>query len=243
MLPSVACGRFQKLLDIFQLGNATTLRKDMDECDCIISGSAALYLFHPTSFTPADIDFYVPHCGVLDFGYALYRRGYEPAQSDSDAKQPCYPSDAVISVMRLYKPGVTHSLNLVVTRDKNPFSAITQFHSTLVMNAITSNGVLSLYPLLTLSGRGVINVNNAATRRCFQKYISRGFELSFYSSAWSQFSKHDCASSAYCSKARRSINDGDVLTVPFDPTVAVVNKFSPFSWHLRALVCDLLQDV
>lgn len=240
MLPSDARARFRKLLNIFQLGDAASLRSAMDECRCIISGSAALYMFHPKAFIPADIDFYVPRCGALDFEYALYQRGYKPVNRNGEPKEPQYPSDAIFTVLRLYKVGVAQSLNLVITRDHNPFSAVTAFHSTLVMNAITSDAVVSLYPFLTLSGRGLINIDNPATRRCFAKYIERGFQLSVYASAWWPFAKHDCATSGYCNGAQRSLEDQDVLSIPFDPTHTVVNQnFTPFSWRLSARECDM----
>lgn len=76
----------------------------------------------------------------------------------SHTTQVCYPSDAIIGVMRLYKPGVRHSLSLVVMRDQNPLSAVVHFHS-LVINTVTSNTVLCLYLLLTLVDRGIINVD------------------------------------------------------------------------------------
>ena len=55
MLSQTACARFQRLLDMFELGEAESLKLDMNVSNCIISGSAALYVFHPDAFVPGDI--------------------------------------------------------------------------------------------------------------------------------------------------------------------------------------------
>ncbi|PPQ97503.1 hypothetical protein CVT26_002792 [Gymnopilus dilepis] len=203
----------------------------MDASDCILSGSAALYLLHPV-FIPNDLDFYVPLDTAVDFEYALHQRGYNPIHVDREHHESYYTSDAIATVARLQKPGVRRTINLITTRSNNPFTAVAQFHSTLVMNAITSDAVLCFYPLLTLGGRGIINVDTSKTRSCFKKYEDRGFEFTTTDSPWAQFADHICSTSAYCMKTVRSIDDSHVLSIPFHANSPPISKFAPFSWSL-----------
>ena len=71
MLPVTASTRFQELLDMFRLGAAGDLKRDMKKTNCVISGSAALYMFHPGIFIPNDIDCYVAEEGASQFKEAL----------------------------------------------------------------------------------------------------------------------------------------------------------------------------
>ncbi|PPQ65713.1 hypothetical protein CVT26_000331 [Gymnopilus dilepis] len=230
MLPNVARQRFFRLARIFDLGDVDTLKQEMDEASCIISGSAALYVLHPHSFIPNDLDFYCPESSAPDIQYALFQRGY--TDHEDQTRESHYPPPTIIAVHRYRKRGVRRSINLVVTRSENPLTAVVEFHSTLVMNAITADGILCLYPMLTLSGLGVITVDTPAARRCFEKYRDRGFRFS--NSFWS----HNCGLSVYCRKTWRSIRGNHVLGIPFsddDTVMTIVRKFAPFRWRLPPL--------
>ncbi|PPQ97804.1 hypothetical protein CVT26_012850 [Gymnopilus dilepis] len=146
MLPSVARARFQKLLNMFRLGDAESFKREMDVCDCIISGSAALYVIHPTTFVPNHLDFYVPVDSAFDFEYALHKLGYR--KDDDEDNPPHYGNGPILLVLRLRKAGVVPTINLIITSTTNPLKAIVQFHTTLVMNVITSEGIICLYTLL-----------------------------------------------------------------------------------------------
>ncbi|PPQ65632.1 hypothetical protein CVT26_000574 [Gymnopilus dilepis] len=163
MLASIALKRFRGLVHLFQLGSPAALRADMDRSDCIISGSAALFIFHPTTFIPNDIDFYLPIANAIHFEYALFRRGFTEIV-DNSSRVP-YRGDSIVTVVRLRKPGMSRTINVITTRDLNPLAAVVEFHSTLVMNAVMADGVVSLYPLLTLAGRGITTTNDASSKR------------------------------------------------------------------------------
>ena len=120
------------------------------------------------------------------------------------------------------------TINLITTRCENPLAAVAYFHSTLVMNAITADGIICLYPLLTINGRGIALVDTPRTRMCFSKYKQRGFRFS------RDFDRHICKTTAYCKKSLRSISDDQNLEVSFEPNVigTVARKFAPFEWQL-----------
>ncbi|KAF8874507.1 hypothetical protein CPB84DRAFT_1690087 [Gymnopilus junonius] len=133
----------------------------MNVASCVISGSAALFMFHPDAFIPNDVDFYVSSSGADKFTTALHARGYR--EKEEQPMQTLYGKTFALRVGHLYKIGVTGMVNLIITCDANPFNTLVQFHTTLVMNAITSDAVISLYPTTTLSGEGVVTVNTEKT--------------------------------------------------------------------------------
>ncbi|PPQ81452.1 hypothetical protein CVT26_007745 [Gymnopilus dilepis] len=228
MLPPVARARFERLITMFDLGDPDTLRLEMSKCCAIISGSAALYVFHPNAFTPGDVDFYVPHSTANRFICSLHDRGF--FDNSADDKKATYPSREIVAVSRFWKRGNARSINLIITQSVNPLAVVVQFHSTLLMNAITGRGVICLYPLLTLPGRSVMMVDTPKARKCFAKYGRRGFRFQ------SIFASHECLSSAYCRNARRSLEDGDVLSVTFQyqpqSMNAAIHGLTPFHWQL-----------
>ncbi|PPR03252.1 hypothetical protein CVT26_008081 [Gymnopilus dilepis] len=227
MLSETACKRFQQLLNMFQLGDAESFKLEMNVTNSIISGSAALFMFHPDAFTPNDIDIYVPQTGANEIQEALRQRGYN--EKEGEPTHFIYGQETAIIASRLYKLGVTGTVNLIITHALNPVAAVVQFHSTIVMNIITADGLICLYPVLTLAGRGVITTRSKNTRRCFIKYILRGFSLQ------SQFPEHNCNLTAYCRDKLRSIEDSDILAISFTARGSretILSSLAPYEWFI-----------
>ncbi|KAF8873858.1 hypothetical protein CPB84DRAFT_1753147 [Gymnopilus junonius] len=195
--------------------------------------TSVLHILHPEAFVPQDLDFYVPQSGAHEFKEALHQRGYK--EKEDQPKCRFYGDTPVAKVGHLYKVGISGSINLIITCSPNPLSVIVKFHSTLVMNVITSDGVLCLYPLLTLAGQGVMTRNTRGTRSCFLKYIFHGFTLKL------QFTQHQCMSTAYCHSTMGSIDNPDVLVVPFTrrgSRESTLDSFSPFHWQVGKVAED-----
>ncbi|PPQ81112.1 hypothetical protein CVT26_011228 [Gymnopilus dilepis] len=228
MLPPVAHARFNNLIEDFGLGDPVSLRREMVKYNSIISGSAALLVFHPGAFTPGDLDFYVPAANAANFKAVLKDRGF--FDNCEDNKRPYYPSSNLLTTCRFWKEGLGRSVNLITIRGDNPLVVVVQFHSTLLMNVITGHGVVCLYPLLTLPGRGLIMVDTMKARKCLVKYGRRGFRFQ------TVFASHQCDYTGYCRNATRSIDDKDVLTVPFEYQPQSANTsiagLTPFQWRL-----------
>lgn len=91
-----------------------------------------------------------------------------------------------------HTPGVIQSVHRIDCRNhvfevigvvRSPQATILQFSSTLVMNYLTYNEVVSLYPTFTQQGVGLISysaVNQRSTRLSVLKYVKRGFCMTYH---------------------------------------------------------------
>lgn len=176
----------------------------------VVSGSAALAVINPWSFTPNDIDIYVPRThDALLIELMSTRFGYNVASISN-----VYPSFSSISTIYNLTNGA-HSVQIMVTESANPLAALFRFHSTVVMNFISAHGVYSAYPILTSQRRGLKNQyelthhsqSHETVRVCFDKYKERGYEIADNLSDWPEFNGHVCTLTGSCPGIDRYVDD------------------------------------
>ncbi|TEB23299.1 hypothetical protein FA13DRAFT_1798106 [Coprinellus micaceus] len=148
-------------------------RAMMQVTDTVLSGSAALKIADVSKgWDDGDLDFYTPNsqlCRVVNWfrmhGYKVTRvhdAPYDPKTLPQDEKEPVINrSFAVHSCMEqivYLKHKVFNTvLNVIQSRSESALAPLTFFHSTLVMNFVSGNGVVCAYPKLTMNGKGMVN--------------------------------------------------------------------------------------
>ncbi|KAJ3508312.1 hypothetical protein NMY22_g16653 [Coprinellus aureogranulatus] len=189
--------RVDRQLEHFRLDPAIIFTA-LDVHGAIISGSTALATFFPDdqTFFGNDIDFYLAEGNLAPFvsdilantDYKLVKSvpPIPPPSSDRpdgllapvgiDREDPTYACLIARKVLWLQNEE-GRSMNIIETLDDNPFKILPTFYTTLVMNAITHQGVVCFYPELTMARVGVVkqsimmlpertqaNINNRAAR-------------------------------------------------------------------------------
>lgn len=205
----------RQLLSEMQL-DAYKLFSLLHETDSVISGSFALRCLFPgpnlLQYTPHDIDIYVPqdqeetvlHFLEAHFGYKL--------------RFSClmnYYAPQIDRVVWLDGPngGI---VNVIISSSTSALLPIFSFHSTMVMNFISSTGIYSAYNHLTRSFQYIPNnpilFKNQTSRevmtRCLEKYHARGFQLR-------PPNVHTCGWTADCPLTVRKLTDVDSFFFPF----------------------------
>lgn len=228
----IAIGQLLVLLQHFQLGTLQDLRDMLNDSGAVISGSAALAVFHPGRFMPNDIDFYVLESGYRRLSSYLHERGYRVVRSHilhySGLRR-------MRAVEILYRRNSRGPVNIIVCGGPHVLSTIAGFHSTLVMNYIAGHGAICLYPLWTMLNTGLVvprlGDDADATAACIEKYRVRGFVL-LDSNRLDSHSQN--TQSSHSRFAQRHLHDGDVLFIPFDARTTDLREFEgPVSWEIR----------
>lgn len=188
--------------DLFRLLHAT---------GSVISGSAALLALLPWTFEPADLDIYVPR-SQTNFVIKVIRdmHGFELYRSATPSRYRGNP--AVGGIFWFRKNHIT--LNVIASTSDNALEPIFHFHSTVVMNFISSLGVFCAYPNMTLNRRGLVNADvhlrgqsEETISRCFDKYRSRGFTINTTLNDWEDMDGHRCTQDPSCPHTLRSVYD------------------------------------
>ncbi|KAG6895589.1 hypothetical protein C0992_000492 [Termitomyces sp. T32_za158] len=178
----------------------------------VISGSFVLSLLLPLGeVVPDDIDIYVPvsnRAAVTDqllrvYGYTL----------DPDPVLDAYEDDDdVLDIVHFRLQDRT--LDVILVRTNNVLAPITRFHSTPVMNFMSSTDIVCAYPSLTFNRCGLINRACLAGRDsdggwvdALFKYCQRGFDLAFAPRRWAEFTRHICKEDGYCPMTLRTFSD------------------------------------
>lgn len=205
-----------QLLRIFDLHSVDVFRL-LHATGSVISGSAALLLLFPWSFEPGDLDIYVPRSQINFtikvirdmFGFELYRTA-----------GPYVKNEAIQGIFWFRKGEIT--LNVISSTTDNPLEPIFHFHSTVVMNFISSVGIFCAYPTLTLKRRGLVNAeiyergqSISAINACLDKYRQRGFSLSHTLGEWNDMDRHTCTRDPSCPHTIRTVYDHGGLFYPF----------------------------
>ena len=154
----------------------------LNECQAVVSGSAALHLLMPpktTDWMPQVMDILVPNAYYLSLRVELEYLGYAIVkQTREDYGSHTYSQIRQIVTLSNGKR------NLVVVVSKVPASIapIFQYHSTAAMNFVSAEHIFCAYPELTLRGLSMINPG-PFYRGCFDmttmdelcKYNMHGF--------------------------------------------------------------------
>lgn len=190
----------------------------METADAVVSGSAALAMIIPNTFVPADLDIYVPYSNeglVSDHLTSVLGYQEEERTSRPHPDMVSYPG-RIIAHVSLFRNGLV-SVHVVSIVGNNAVLPLFQFHSTIVMNFISSHGLYSAYPRLTLARQGLINVAgklDQAQLVCIEKYTQRGFTLG-HRLPNSEYDTHQCGKDDSCPRTLRMLHDYGGAFWPF----------------------------
>ncbi|KAJ7654015.1 hypothetical protein DFH06DRAFT_905008, partial [Mycena polygramma] len=177
----------------------------------IISGSAALLMISDLAFAPGDLDIYIPESQedtaiqlcLKDFGFRI-----------TQSKKSSYGNNTEIRTIHWLKKK-KKKLNVMVVKGENAALAIFQFHSTIVMNFLSADGIYCAYPSLTLSNLAIANIPimiresgmSERCRDCFEKYRLRGVAFDHDARNFQGHASHVCCSDAECPSTVRTSRD------------------------------------
>ncbi|KAH6874124.1 hypothetical protein BKA70DRAFT_1240661 [Coprinopsis sp. MPI-PUGE-AT-0042] len=224
---------------------AETLRR-LKETGSVISGSFALKAVLASSFTPGDIDIYCPKGRSEEVFLFLKDNGYE----DETRCQRNFANNSTISVegqfgahydgldtaieqiYLLIHPGTGKKINVICSFLSSALIPILLFHSTLLMNWISQDGIACLYPGLTLRKRGLQNEFPARskTKEALLKYRERGFQIV---SEWDDLDESELVSTTGWGQVR-TLGDSGMLFVPIceGDTTSRCASFQGIKWRL-----------
>lgn len=206
--------------------NVPTFYDILGQASGVVSGSTALAVLTSASRYERDwtilrdLDVYVP--SLDSFGVMAHflqvDEGYRACPVLADDLERYFEEPACIrSITRFRRrtghvePPAYQYIDLIVAKDGSATLPMTAFWGTLVMNYISSTGIVSLYPRLTLGGRGVENPNASKPRirQGMTKYMERGFYLSEF-----VHEGFDCQKAcSYCPSVLRYTEDSQCLHV------------------------------
>jgi hypothetical protein len=158
----------------FQLNPSRTLRM-MSRTKTVLSGSAALKTIDACQWEVNDMDFYCPKQEVQNVlswferhHYRVVQRcksySYTPAAYDplrghcntSEVFLQLGANNCIETVFTLQHEQSGDKLNVIQSKSSSAVAPIAFFHSTIVMNFISSDTVVCGYPSLTLHGKGIL---------------------------------------------------------------------------------------
>jgi hypothetical protein len=199
------------LLEHFQLDPPPFL-EFLTRTKSVISGSAALLIFHPGLFRPGDLDVYCEE-EKLDDVLNFFETSTTYREPEKDPAHDAHAEDYRVEMRdeweksHLWKvlslsctpPAGSENMeprlvNIIAVEKNMIIPVISHFHSTAVMNIITGTGVTCVYPELTFNMRGVINreryfslsrLGLKKLEKCLDKYRARGFDLALGVNKWS----------------------------------------------------------
>lgn len=202
--------------------------------NAVLSGSAALRVAFPDNWEAGDLDFYCPATEFADFCRDLRRFGY--VSTRPVVKTPYWKCSAGIRRIAYLANSVTGTtVNVIESTTESPLTPIFFFHSTVVMNVVSADGVTSFYPSLTndkkgelirLSSRsgidralGLCNFLDDSRRRrnehALAKYRTRGYS---FIKCCDRVGDHQCGGrDRACLQKLRQVADAGVCSLPFNP--------------------------
>ncbi|KAI6013549.1 hypothetical protein EDC04DRAFT_2579281, partial [Pisolithus marmoratus] len=126
-------------------------------CEAVISGSTALHLLLlecRTPWKPTDLDIYVPQHNLTLIQNRLKVEGYTTID-ELAVNKVGYHYSHVSHVLVVSKD--QRKINIVMSRTATALSPIFQFHSTAIMNFVSTNTIFCSYLTLTLRSLSMVN--------------------------------------------------------------------------------------
>lgn len=155
----------------YHLDTATVLLDAIRAARAVLGGSCALYVFCPTSAWPENLDFFLPN----QTGFAnplsdfLHLHGY-CLLLQAPYVETAYYGD-IVHHIELYAHQVSKRLiHLVYAEGPSPLGPLLDSHSTLIMNYISGNQAVCLYPATTLLKIGIRLQTHDGAMKVFAKY-------------------------------------------------------------------------
>ncbi|KAG1894175.1 uncharacterized protein F5891DRAFT_985289 [Suillus fuscotomentosus] len=198
----------------------------MEDTGSVVSGSSALSLIRPEAeeLRARDMDVYVTEAFEEEvLKHLKEKEGYAGA-GDVVLKQE-YNDSAMAKIFKLEKG--EKKVDVIVTHWTAAVVPILQFHMTSVMNYITADSLVCLYPRWTTEKKGFINPrlylegkSTLHTVEGLMKYVGRGFKIR---ADPLQLGEHNCEDNTdnqggYCPHKLRSTVDDKVMQWNYSPT-------------------------
>src|SRR6267154_1961444 len=201
----------------------------------VISGSIVLYPMISTNFSgtnsnsdhwlPSDMDIYMNNTRSPLIDYMIQIEGFKLCGEKIRGRDEQYIAPCGIHrVHCLHKQNL--SVDVITSTSQSAIMPILHFHSTVVMNWISQDGIFSAYPKLTCSHHGLINplsftqnqfvpaLPAAGARSALKKYFKRGFDIRRNPNCWPGDS-HTCSISPSCPIMARNIIDRGTMFISF----------------------------
>ena len=221
----------------------SAFRSMLRDTGSIVSGSTALWFFlrMRTTWTPGDMDLITPYA-TFDtvLAYIMSLPGANPVfyKPDDYLLLPSY-----CKRQRIRTPG--GYIDIVQSRTDSPFTVVSGYWSTHVMNALTADAFWSAYPSHTLNMKGIYN--HTPKGGCYTSAVDKHIERGFRISSEPEFAlnvdiAHTCDGYIGCPRRYRVWGDQFTLKVPFaHASVPVLMKSMAGTftagWHLGAPGC------
>jgi hypothetical protein len=107
-------------------------------------------------------------------------------------------------------------VDLIATTEQHVIHAITQFHSTCVMNYIAYYGIVCLYPEWTMRKTALMKAG-LMDEENIHKYQGCSFAMMQASSEMPGYERlHDCGTHQCCPKTMREVHDHATLCIPLE---------------------------
>jgi hypothetical protein len=152
----------------------------MRESDAIISGSSVLWLVQnmPHNWKPGDLDLYAPRDRaqpIIDF---LRKVGYTEVTTDPTVSSEYLIMGQLHSITKMKKGSA--AIDVMESSTDSAIQPLTVFHVTAVMNYLTADSIMVLYPQLTFSNYAVRHYGAPHRRTGWDsKYEERKFKLRY----------------------------------------------------------------
>ncbi|KAF9524892.1 hypothetical protein CPB83DRAFT_897435 [Crepidotus variabilis] len=178
--------------------NTEAFREALSESRALVSRSQVLQFFERTSYANSDLDLYLQAGGFETINVFVKSQGYERQSQDSSRLRQQYSRLCnllratrgncivdVISYRRRYpslvdinQDGSSRMVQVIVVSGIPVCFILFEYHSSAVINYITSNEAVCVFPQFTLlHKKSFITPNGKMCEKWREKYISRGFEL------------------------------------------------------------------
>ena len=152
----------------------------------VISGLTALAVLFGGEFVSQDLDIYVNDREMARILIFLMNHGYQIiTPRPGHALKKKYPASKIILTLKRddrEKIDVIGTTNCVL-------ATIMDFHSTVVMNYISSYGIVSLYPEWMMQKNGLVNRRNIPWK-ILAKYRARRFNVAYTMAELAKYDAH-----------------------------------------------------
>ncbi|KAG1855295.1 hypothetical protein F4604DRAFT_1685776 [Suillus subluteus] len=194
----------------------------MDRTGTVISGSTTLGLVQAKagSVTSQDMDVYATQTFEKEILVHLKEgEGYNEVREV--VRQPDYDGSAIKKIYKLEKE--EKKIDVIVMHWTCTIAPILQFHTTSIMNYVTTCKLMCLYPCWTCDNKGFVNpclylegkTNLSTVDGLMKYYVRQGFRISANPFC---LADHECnediknsAKTGYCPHKIRSTIDDEVL--------------------------------
>ncbi|KIM24307.1 hypothetical protein M408DRAFT_234379 [Serendipita vermifera MAFF 305830] len=190
----------------------------MYQTGSIISGSSALWLIcgFPKEWSAGDLDVYCcngqGHILVNFFQTQGYQVVNYRTEATEDESSSFFDNSGLSAATKLKRDN--REVDILESPTKSAFTPLTCFHSSIVMNYITSSEIVVAYPTFTLRNIGIVQTGTPQRGNQWkEKYETQR--------AFSIWRHHPMDTSRVCPKRLRWIGDGQSLIVAFDEPAAL----------------------